>query len=797
MATTLAYDIVARDRASSTFGKIAKAAGFLGVAIGAAGIAQFIRESVSVEAQFSQTMASLQVNAGVGKDALGDLHDLAIQLGKDTVFSANEAAQAMLELSKGGMSAAQIQGGALASTLNLAATEGIDLDQAAVIMSQTLHTFGLNAQQSAAAVDMLAAGAVASTASVEDLSAGLKYVGSTAKSMRIPMDDVVTGLAQLNSAGLDSTTAGSSLNRMLLGLSLTTPKAATAAEDLGLKFDDAKGNLLPMEDIVKRLGRAFDGLSTTERTQGLKAIFGVEGMRAANILLDQGVKKWEKMGDAVNETGVAQKLADARMSGTAGTLERLDGAIETAQLALGERLAPTIQEVGDYLSENMVDGMNDALDATEDLWDASQPLVTVLKDLAEVTVDLGGFLGDLPGPMKQLGVETLVALLLFPKLATGVSLASTKLSALTTSLTAADTRMEMLSKTARTAAGVGGMVLLSEAAQETDLKMKTLYATAGAAATGFAVAGPFGAVVGGAAGAMLTLSTHTDDAKKSFAESIGTVETYAATLDSVTGAATRATKAQILSDLAKGDAIASANELGITTRDLVGSIIGEKAAHDRVAKAIAAADEGTVSYIDTQTGALTTYGTHAKALGDVKEALGFLPGKYSAARKAALQEARATQDLSDLYGKLPKKVVTALEQTGVDPTVRGIAKVAAKYDLVPKEIRSLIEAIGVDATVRDIQRVKDRFDALPNYKRITIETHLMTTQDQGGGMGQRTSGGRKDGRTVLDPQRGRMVGGGADVMAMAQAVAMAINGARLQVIPGTQNEFFLLTGAGL
>jgi TP901 family phage tail tape measure protein len=113
---------------------------------------------------------------------------------------------------------AEIQAGALESTMNLAATEGMHLSDAAVIIAQTMNTFKMSAEDTTKAVDFLAAGAVASTAGVQDLADGMKYVGSTASTLGVGMGETVTALAAMNNAGIDSTTAGTSLNRMLLGL---------------------------------------------------------------------------------------------------------------------------------------------------------------------------------------------------------------------------------------------------------------------------------------------------------------------------------------------------------------------------------------------------------------------------------------------------------------------------------------------------------------------------------------------------------------------------------------------------
>lgn len=326
------------------------------VGIGAAG--------VKLSADFQTTMNTLQVNASASETQMASLKDMAIQMGADTVFSAGEAAQAMLELSKGGLQVADIQGGALASTMNLAATEGMDLASAATIVSNSMNTFGIEASDTNRIVDVLAAGAVASTASVESLAAGLKYAGTTAASLNVPVEDTVTVLAAMSNAGVDASTAGTSLNRFLLGLTPTTKKASDAMKDLGLKFTDAKGELLPMDQIIGQLTTKVEGMGTAQRNSALKTMFGVEGMRVANVLLDQGATGYDKLKGSVEQQGVAQDLANARMSGTAGALEQLKGSVETAGLRIGDALAPNVVKAADAI-KGLVDKFTSLSPATQ------------------------------------------------------------------------------------------------------------------------------------------------------------------------------------------------------------------------------------------------------------------------------------------------------------------------------------------------------------------------------------------------------------------------------------------------
>jgi TP901 family phage tail tape measure protein len=310
--------------------------------------------SLKVAGDFDQTMNVLQVNANASEKQMKSLRDMAIDMGQKTVFSAGEAADAMLELSKGGLSAADIKGGALASTLALAATEGMGLADASVIVVQAMNTFGLKATDTAKVVDVLAAGAVASTAGVADLAAGLKYVGATANQFKIGVGESVTALAALNNAGLDSTTAGTSLNRFFLGLLGGTKKARDAIKDMGFEFFNANGEMRPMREVIAELEQGLKGLSDQDRAQTLKTIFGVEGMRAGNILLEQGVAGYDKLAKSIDKNGIAQEMADARMKGLKGSLEQLKGSMETAAIAIGTVMAPTVQSLAKFI-QGLVD----------------------------------------------------------------------------------------------------------------------------------------------------------------------------------------------------------------------------------------------------------------------------------------------------------------------------------------------------------------------------------------------------------------------------------------------------------
>src|SRR5262249_20069416 len=133
-----------------------------------------------------------------GSKQLADFSALFLQLGRDTQFSAAQAEEAALNLAKGGLTPAQIAGGALADTLTLAAAGELDLAKAADITAKQLGVWADTGVTSAQVADLLAQSANASVVSVEELALGMANVGGVAKLAGASFQDTVTALGAVS-----------------------------------------------------------------------------------------------------------------------------------------------------------------------------------------------------------------------------------------------------------------------------------------------------------------------------------------------------------------------------------------------------------------------------------------------------------------------------------------------------------------------------------------------------------------------------------------------------------------------
>ena len=305
--------------------------------------------TIDSAAKFETSMNQVQVATGSTAADLQGLSDYAKQMGADTVYSAGEAADAMLELAKSGMSGAQIKAGGLKAAMDLAAAGGLELADAADTTSNAMHAFGISAEDAGSVAAALAGGANASTADVSDLAQALAQVGPGAKNAGLDLQDTVSVLAAFADKGIQGADAGTSLKTMLANLVPQTDKQAKAQKALGLSFVDSKGNIDDISVVADKLKDRLGGLSQAQRMSALNTLFGSDATRAATVLMEDGAKGLEKYEKATRDQSAATKMADARMKGLGGALENMKGSLETAGIEIGDVLAPGISKAAGAL----------------------------------------------------------------------------------------------------------------------------------------------------------------------------------------------------------------------------------------------------------------------------------------------------------------------------------------------------------------------------------------------------------------------------------------------------------------
>lgn len=258
------------------------------------------------------------------------VRDEAQKLGRDLnlpATSAADAAAAMTELAKGGLS---VRDSMLAAhgTLQLAAAASVEGAQAAQIQANTLNQFKLRGSEAGRVADLLANAANAASGEVTDVALALSYVGPVAHATGINLTDTATSIGLLAKNGILAEKAGTGLRGIIASLAHPSKKAAAGLDEMGIKAWDSKGRFVGMRSLIEQLTKAQKSMTKEQFLSNAAAAFGREPLAAITALAGEGATGFDAMGKAVGRQGGAAEVAAARNRGFKGALDGLKSTIE-------------------------------------------------------------------------------------------------------------------------------------------------------------------------------------------------------------------------------------------------------------------------------------------------------------------------------------------------------------------------------------------------------------------------------------------------------------------------------------
>ena len=326
---------------------------------------RFIKSTIATAAEFEAKMSNIKAVTGASAETMAQFDKAATKAGADTAFSASEAADAIGELAKAGVSTEDILNGGLTASLNLATAGELDLKEAAEITSTALNAFRRDGMTATQAANQLAGAANASATDVHELKYGLSMVAPVASGLGRSFRDTTNALAVFAQNGLKGSDAGTSLKTMLMNLQPQTEKQMNLMRELGIITEDgsnqfftAEGKIKSFAEISQVLKDKLGGLTDAEKQMALKTMFGTDAVRAATIAMNEGADGANKMQDAIDKVTVAEVAAE-KMNNLKGAVEILRGSFETFQKTLGTAVLPALTTFVKWL-DKLVDRINNS-----------------------------------------------------------------------------------------------------------------------------------------------------------------------------------------------------------------------------------------------------------------------------------------------------------------------------------------------------------------------------------------------------------------------------------------------------
>ncbi|ABI36833.1 putative tail tape measure protein [Geobacillus virus E2] len=346
---------------------------------GALGFA--VKKSMDFEAQIDRVGAI----AGATPTEIKKLEQAALDLGSSTSKSATEVAQGMEIMGAMGYNTNQILA-AMPGIIAAAEASGEDMALVADTVSAALNAFGLEASEASRVADVLAQAANDSAAGIQDMQYTFKYAAPIARTLGISLEQLGAATEIMANAGIRGETAGTTLRAALIRLSDPPKEAAAMLRELGVRITDSSGKMLPFNQIIAQLSKSTEKMSNAQKLAALSTIFGTEAASGMLTVIEAGPEKFDELTKSLqNSGGASQEAAKKMKDNLKGSLEELQGAFETAQITIGNALAPAIEKVAGYI-QKLIDWFNNLSPST-------QKTIATMGAVAAVLATVGASIG--------------------------------------------------------------------------------------------------------------------------------------------------------------------------------------------------------------------------------------------------------------------------------------------------------------------------------------------------------------------------------------------------------------------
>lgn len=313
----------------------------LGLLIGGIEIARKAIEFVAAGKHLTDALNSVQAASHATDTQMRAVRAQAIALGRDLTVpraTAVDAAQAIDDLVRAGMTLPRAMGAARAALL-LAAAATVNTADSARVLGDVLDEFKLPASEATKTANILAAAATSSAGGLMAVFEAFTYVGTRARALGLGVQDIAAAIIDLSKAGILGDRAGTGLAMMLQRLASESPKGQKALDDLGVTAWDARGKFVGLPKVIDQLHAAQQRMGTGSQ-QFIKDVSDAFGARAANVVTAfalRGVEGYNTMYKRLS-SGDVEKAAALMNRGAGAGFRQLSKEATAAGIAVYDKL---------------------------------------------------------------------------------------------------------------------------------------------------------------------------------------------------------------------------------------------------------------------------------------------------------------------------------------------------------------------------------------------------------------------------------------------------------------------------
>ena len=413
-----------------------------------AGFAYAAKSAIDFNSQI-QKLGPLLTNGGAVtskvRAQLDQMSESSKKWSREYGVSTSAINAGMEEMLKRGYNANQTLG-AMPAVLSAAKASGDDFNTVMSVSTATLEQFGLQSQttngmmkNTQRVTDTLTYIANGTASGFQDLGEAMTYVGPTAHSAGLSLEETAAALGIMSNKGIEGSVAGTALRSSLTRMLKPSKQNAAAFKEMGINIADFKQGTLTLPGIIDKIRNNTKGWTKEQRAAAIAQAFGTEAQAGINALISAGGDELRKYTEgAKNAGGTTKSIADQMNNTDQAKIERFKQSLHVLAIEVGQKLLPALTPI--------VDKASNFIEAFSKMGDGMQKFVIYSALTAAAIGPLSYVLGSIIRPLGLLSQGTVKVVGFFRAWQAGKAAlngAQTDMTALGTGATTASTGVEV------------------------------------------------------------------------------------------------------------------------------------------------------------------------------------------------------------------------------------------------------------------------------------------------------------------------------------------------------------------
>lgn len=391
---------------------------------------QIYSAGTDFDAEMSKVFAIAGDSVTGSAETMEALRNKALEMGSTTQFTATEAGEALEYMAMAGWKSDQMLS-AIGPIMNLAAAAGADLGTTSDIVTDAMTAFGISVTDTWKTIkdgkeidtginnvehfaDILAAASSNANTNVTMLGESFKYAAPVAGTLGINAEDTAIALGLMANAGIKASQAGTSLRTGLTNMVKPSKQMREAMEKYGIGLVQNKDGSVNLRETMIQLRKTMSGMTETEQAAAATAIFGKHSMAGWLAIVNASDEDFNKLTSAIDgATGSAEEMKRVMLDNAKGDVTIFKSAVEGLEITLWGLAEGGFRKVVQEATK-VVDSFRNANKSTQlgivkmaGLAAAIGPVMTGLGGLIAILPKLARTFAIVSGPAALLSIGLL------------------------------------------------------------------------------------------------------------------------------------------------------------------------------------------------------------------------------------------------------------------------------------------------------------------------------------------------------------------------------------------------------